>query len=143
MPVIKKRNEQTEARLLLESSETIELPPAVIEVRNIIVQFEQFKEFVPELAETLRAGTIAEPVPVMNDDSTFAVHTQTRTFWLKLWHAGGSERTRIERAQVISCLPSARGVRILTAEMFDDEGENIEDGDEFDDTGEDEGARDN
>ena len=31
MPVVKKRNEQTETRLLLESGEPVELPPALIE----------------------------------------------------------------------------------------------------------------
>jgi hypothetical protein len=78
---------------------------------------------VPELIETLRAGTTAELVPVMRDGSTFAVHTQTRTFWVKLWHAGDSNMTRIERVQVLSCLPSTRGVQILVGdeEEFDDE----------------------
>ncbi len=77
----------------------------------MIVQFEKFKPFIPELLEALRAGTIAEPVPVMLDGSTFAVHGATRTFWVKLWHTATSELTRIERAQVISCLPSTRGVQ--------------------------------
>jgi hypothetical protein len=61
----------------------------------------------------LREGTVAEPVPVMIDGSTFAVHGDTRTFWVKLWHAAGSEMTKIDRAQVISCLPSTRGVQVL------------------------------
>jgi hypothetical protein len=52
-------------------------------------------------------------VPVMIDGSTFAVHADTRTFWVKLWHAAGSEMTKIDRAQVISCLPSTRGVQVL------------------------------
>jgi len=113
MPVVKKRNLQTETRLLLESSEPIELPPAEIEDRDVLVQFEQFKPFVPELLEELRDGTIAEPVAVMNDGSTFAIHGETRTFWVKLWHAAGTEMTKIDRAQIISCLPSTRGVQIL------------------------------
>jgi hypothetical protein len=52
------------------------------------------------------------------------VHTHTRTFWVKLWHAASSEMTRIERAQVISCLPSTRGVQIVVddyEETDDDE----------------------
>jgi hypothetical protein len=65
------------------------------------------------LLAVLRAGTVAEPVPVMIDGSTFAVHGDTRTFWVKLWHAAGSEMTKIDRAQVISCLPSTRGVQVL------------------------------
>ena len=55
----------------------------------------------------LRAGTVAEPVPVMNDGSTFAIHGETRTFWVKLWHAAGTDLTKIDRAQVISCIPSS------------------------------------
>ncbi|HEX8137492.1 MAG TPA: hypothetical protein VF544_07880 [Pyrinomonadaceae bacterium] len=113
MPIVKKRNQQTESRLLLESDEPLELPPAEVEDGAVIVQFEKFKPYVAELLEALRAGTVAETVPVMMDGSTFAVHGRTRTFWVKLWHAAGSERTRIERVQVISCLPSTRGLSII------------------------------
>jgi len=113
MPVVKKRNQQTETRLLLESEDPVELPPADIDDSAVLVQFEQFKPYIPELLETLRAGTVAEPVPVMIDGSTFAVHGPTRTFWVKLWHAAGSELTKIDRAQVISCLPSTRGVQVV------------------------------
>jgi hypothetical protein len=113
MPIVKKRNEQTETRLLLESEEPVELPPAEIDDRAVLVQFDKFKPYVPELLEALRAGTVAEPVPVMLDGSTFAIHGATRTFWVKLWHAAGSDLTRIDRAQVISCLPSTRGVQIF------------------------------
>src|SRR5687768_17700714 len=45
-----------------------------------------------ELLEELRAGTIAEPVPVMVDGSTFAIHGATRTFWVKLWQDRKSTR---------------------------------------------------
>jgi hypothetical protein len=113
MPVVKKRNQQTETRLLLESEEPVELPPAEIEDRSVLVQFEKFKPYIPELLAVLREGTVAEPVPVMIDGSTFAVHGDTRTFWVKLWHAAGSEMTKIDRAQVISCLPSTRGVQVV------------------------------
>jgi len=113
MPIVKKRNEQTETRLLLESGEPVELPPAEIDDKAVLVQFEKFKPFIPELLDSLRAGTIAEPVPVMLDGSTFAVHGPTRTFWVKLWHAAGSDMARIDRAQIISCLPSTRGVQIV------------------------------
>jgi hypothetical protein len=121
MPVVKKRNQQTETRLLLESDEPVDLPPAEVDERSILVQFEQFKPFVPELIEELREGTIAEPVPVMLDGSTFAVHGETRTFWVKIWHAAGSEMTKIDRAQVISCLPSTRGVQVLVDDLESDE----------------------
>ncbi|HLA09644.1 MAG TPA: hypothetical protein VJ023_03440 [Pyrinomonadaceae bacterium] len=113
MPVVKKRNLQTETRLLLESGEPVELPPAEIDDRHVLVQFEQFKPFVGELLTELRAGTLVEPVPVMNDGATFAVHGETRTFWVKLWHRAGSDLTKIERAQILSCIPSTRGVQIL------------------------------
>jgi hypothetical protein len=120
MPVVKKRNLQTETRLLLEGDEPVELPPAEIEDRNVLVQFEKFKPFIPELIEELRSGTLAEPVPVMNDGSTFAIHGETRTFWVKLWHAAGTELSRIDRAQVISCIPSTRGVQIKVPDEPDD-----------------------
>jgi len=116
MPVVKKRNQQTETRLLLESDEPVELPPAEIAESAVLVQFDKFKPYIPELLDALRAGTVAEPVPVMIDGSTFAIHGATRTFWVKLWHAAGTDLTRIDRAQVISCLPSTRGVQVLVEE---------------------------
>ena len=127
MPVVKKRNQQTESRLLLETDEPVELPPAEIEESAVIVQFDKFRPFVPELLDALRAGTIAEPVPVMLDGSTFAVHGATRTFWVKLWHSASSELTRIERAQVISCLPSTRGVQVVVESPEDEPDEDEED----------------
>lgn len=120
MPIVKKRNEQTESRLLLEGDEPIELPPAAIRDEAVLVQFPQFKAFIPELLEELRDGTIAEPVAVMNDGSTFAIHCDTRTFWVKLWHAAGSELTQIDRAQVISCIPLTRGIQIVVDDYEDE-----------------------
>lgn len=121
MPVVKKRNQQTETRLLLESEDPVELPPAELDDTSVLVQFDQFKAFIPELLETLRAGTVAEPVPVMIDGSTFAIHGPTRTFWVKLWHAAGTEMAKIDRAQVISCLPSTRGIQVLVESPEEDE----------------------
>src|SRR6266550_1316244 len=131
MPVVKKRNEQTETRLLLESGEPVELPPAEIADRDVLAQFEQIKQYVPELLEELRNGATAEPVAVMNDGSTFAIHGETRTFWVKLWHAAGTEMTKIDRAQIISCLPSTRGMTVIV-EDFDDS-EAVEDSEELGD----------
>jgi hypothetical protein len=113
MAILKKREHQTESRLLLESAEPVDLPPAEIAENAVLVQFEKLKPYVPELLDELRAGTRAEPVAVMNDGSTFAIHGETRTFWVKLWHTAGSELTRIERAQIISCLPSTRGTNVI------------------------------
>ncbi len=119
MPVVKKRNQQTESRLLLESGDPVELPPAEIEDRDVLVQFDQFKPFLPELLEELRDGTTAEPVAVMNDGSTFAIHGETRTFWVKLWHAAGTQMTKIDRAQIISCLPSTQGMKVIVEDPED------------------------
>ena len=116
MPILKKRDQQTETRLLLESGDPVELPPAQIAGDAVLIQFDKFKPFLPELIDELRSGTTAEPVAVMNDGSTFAIHGATRTFWVKLWHSAGSDLTNIERVQVISCIPSTRGVEIRIAE---------------------------
>ncbi len=139
MPIAKKRNQQmrTESRLLLESEEPVELPPAEIDDGAVLVQFDRFRPFVPELLATLRAGTVAEPVPVMLDGSTFAVHGETRTFWVKLWHATNSEMTRIERAQIISCLPSTRGIQVVFDEADEDEELVQDEGPDQDDEGDD------
>ena len=126
MPVVKKRNEQTESRLLLESDEPVELPPAEVEESAVVLQFEQFRQYVPELLEELRDGTLAEPVPVMMDGSTFVVHGDTRSFWVKLWHSS-PERTNVERVQIISCLPSTRGLQVLV----DDPEDYLEDEDDY------------
>jgi hypothetical protein len=127
MPIVKKRNEQTESRLLLEGDEPVELPPAAIEERDVLVQFAQFRPFISELIEELRDGTIAEPVAVMNDGSTFAIHGDTRTFWVKLWHAAGTNLTQIDRAQVISCIPSTRGIQIVVDDFEAGDAEDVGD----------------
>ncbi len=136
MAIVKKRNEQTESRLLLESDDAVELPPAEVEDSAVVLQFEQFRQYIPELLEALRAGTMAEPVPVMMDGSTFVVHGATRSFWVKLWHSS-DEHARVERVQVISCLPSTRGLQIIVddPEGYDDDDEDEEflDDEEFDD----------
>jgi hypothetical protein len=133
MPVVKKRNQQTESRLLLESDDPVELPPAEVEDSAVVLQFEQFRQYVPELLEELRDGTLAEPVPVMMDGATFVVHGDTRSFWVKLWHTS-PELTRIHRVQVISCLPSTRGVQILVEdpeEYADDDDEGFDDDEDY------------
>ena len=130
MPVVKKRNQQTESRLLLESDEPVELPPAEVDDSAVVLQFEQFRQYVPELLEELRDGTEATPVPVTMDGSTFVVHGETRSFWVKLWHAS-SEMTRIDRVQIISCLPSTRGLQLLVEDPEDfDEDEDLDDDDD-------------
>ena len=119
MAILKKRDHQTESRLLLESGDPVELPPAEVSDSAVLVQFDKFKPFIPELLEALRSGTVAEPVAVMNDGSTFAVHGSTRTFWVKIWHSAGTELTKIERVQIISCLPSTQGLQVLIGDDLD------------------------
>ena len=126
------QTQRTDARLLLESDEPVELPPAEVEASAVVLQFESLRQYVPELLDALRAGTVAELVPVMRDGSTFAVHTRTRTFWVKLWHAGTSEMTRVERVQVLSCLPSTRGVQVIVGDE-EDYGDDEPDGFDEDD----------
>ena len=91
----------------------MELPPAEVIDSAVLVQFDKFKPLIPELLAALRSGTRAEPVAVMNDGSTFAIHGDTRTFWVKLWHAAGADLTKVERVQIISCLPSTRGTNVI------------------------------
>ena len=141
MPVVKKRNQQTESRLLLESDEPVELPPAEVDDSAVVLQFEQFRQYVPELLEELRDGVEATPVPVMMDGATFVIHGDTRSFWVKLWHSS-PEMTRIERVQIISCLPSTRGMQLLIEDPEDyEEDDDLDDEDDYadeDDVGEDE-----
>ena len=130
MAILKKRDHQTESRLLLESDEPIDLPPAEIADDAVLVQFDNLRPFIPELLEQLRSGTTAEPVAVMNDGSTFAIHGETRTFWVKLWHSAGTDLTKIERAQIISCLPSTRGTTvIIDDDRYDDDDDDMDDED--------------
>ncbi|HZH32688.1 MAG TPA: hypothetical protein VEY11_18120 [Pyrinomonadaceae bacterium] len=126
MAIRKLNNQRTDARLLLEADEPVELPPAQVEESALVVQFDNMRPHLPELLETLRAGTVAELIPVMIDGSTFAIHTRTRTFWVKLWHAAGGDLTRIERAQVISCLPSTRGLQVIVGDEDDDDDDDEE-----------------
>src|SRR2546423_10953375 len=117
MPIQRKRDRQSGTRRLLESDEPIELPPAEVADSAVLVQFDKFKPFVSELLEELRDGTTAEPLPVMNDGSSFGIHGPTRTFWVKIWHTAGTELTKIERVQIISCLPSTRGMNVVIGDL--------------------------
>jgi hypothetical protein len=115
--IIKKRDTQMESRLLLESGDAVELPPAEISEANILVQFDRFRPFIPELVDELRFGATIDPVAIMNDGSTFAIECETRTFWIKLWHKPDSDLSVIERVQVISCLPISPAVQLA---QYDD-----------------------
>jgi hypothetical protein len=121
MAIHKTRVEEIANALLLESSEAVELPPAEIDEEAVTVEFERFQEFVPEIVEELEIGTIAETVPVIKDGSTFAIHGETKTFWVRIWHKEGSEMTEIERVHVLNCIPVMRGVRIVLPDQDPDE----------------------
>ena len=128
MAIRKMKTQRTDARLQLEAEEPVELPPAEIEESAVVLQFESVRPFVAELLDTLRAGAIAELVPVMLDGSTFAVHGPTRTFWIKLWHSS-PERTRIDRVQILSCLPSTRGMQIVIEDGTGEDDDDLDDDD--------------
>lgn len=110
---IHKQHDQSRAaaRLLLESAEPIVLPPAEINESGVTIEREEFKPYLDELFQLLRAGGQVEPAPLVRNDSIFVMHGPTRTFWVRLWHTDES-RTRIDRLHVTSCVPSMRGLRI-------------------------------
>ena len=121
MAIHKKRDQaRAAARLLLESSEPVELPPAEINEGGVTVEREEFRSHLGELFEALRGGGEFGPVLVVRNDSIFVVHGRTRTFWVRLWHTDES-RMQIDRLHVTSCLPLARGVRISGGPMIDDD----------------------
>ncbi|MGH9897815.1 MAG: hypothetical protein ACRD63_03035 [Pyrinomonadaceae bacterium] len=111
MAILKKLDQSTATRLLLEDANPVDLPPAEVDEAAVLLNFEKYRVYIPELLETLRSGSIATPVPIVQDTSTFAINTQTRTFWVKLWHSS-EQLTRIERVQIISCLPHTPEVQL-------------------------------
>jgi hypothetical protein len=112
MAIHKKRDqERPAARLLLESAEPVELPPAELTESGVTVEREEFRPHLGELFEALKAGGKVEPAPLVRNDSIFVIHGQTRTFWVRLWHTDES-RTQIDRLHVTSCLPLVRGLRL-------------------------------
>jgi hypothetical protein len=106
MAIHKRRDEsgRAAARLLLESTEPVELPPAEIDEQNATVEREDFRQYLPELLDALEEGGWVDPAPMVQSDSIFIIEGETRSFWVRLWHTDES-RTRIARAHVLSCLP--------------------------------------
>jgi hypothetical protein len=128
MAIHKKREHgRPAARLLLESSGPVELPPAEINEAGVTVEREEFRQHLPELFDFLREGGTAAPAPMVRNDSIFVVHGETRTFWVRLWHSDQS-RTQIDRLHVTSSLPLARHVSI---DVIDDEAEDEAEDDEL------------
>lgn len=99
------------ARLLLQSPEPLELPPAEINEAGITLEREEFRPHLEELLIELRDGIRVSPVPMMNTDSMFVIHADTRSFWVRIWHTDES-RTNIDRLHITSCLPLMRHVSV-------------------------------
>lgn len=113
MALHKKREEsgRSAARLLLESAEPVELPPAELDEKDATIEREEFRQYLPQLFDALREGGWADPAPMVQSDSIFLIEGETRTFWVRLWHTDES-RTRIARLHVLSCLPFAPNLTI-------------------------------
>ncbi|MGH9938743.1 MAG: hypothetical protein ACREAM_21085 [Blastocatellia bacterium] len=113
MAIHKRRDEsgRVAARLLLESTEPVELPPAEIVEQDASVEREEFRQYLPELFDALEEGGWVDPAPMVQSDSIFVIEGVTRTFWVRVWHTDES-RTRIARLHVLSCLPLAPSVKI-------------------------------
>lgn len=113
MAIHKRRDEpgRVAARLLLESPEPVELPPAEIEEQDATVEREEFRQYLPELLDELEVGGWVDPAPMVQSDSIFVIEGETRSFWVRLWHTDET-RTRIARAHVLSCLPHTPAFKI-------------------------------
>ena len=114
MAIHRKREEaRPGARMVLESSEPVDLPPAEINESGISVEKEDFRAFLPELLERLRSGVTASPAPVVMSDTVFVIEGDRRSFWVRLWHMEG-DRSRIDRLHVTSCVPRVPGLKLPT-----------------------------
>ncbi|QQS47623.1 MAG: hypothetical protein IPM66_02910 [Acidobacteriota bacterium] len=113
MAIHKKREtgSRAAARLLLESTEPVELPPAEIDEENATVEREEFRPYLDDLFDALEEGGTVEPAPIVQSDSVFIIEGETRTFWVRLWHTDET-RTAIARLHVISCLPRLPNIKV-------------------------------
>jgi len=113
MAIHKRREEsgRVAARLLLESTEPVELPPAEIDEQDATVEREEFRQYLPELLDALEEGGWVDPAPMVQSDSIFVIEGETRSFWVRLWHTDET-RARVARAHVLSCLPLAPTLKI-------------------------------
>lgn len=99
------------ARVLLESPETVELPPDEFDEQNATIEREDFRQYLPELFYELREGCWADPAPIVQSDSIFVIQGETRDFWVRVWHTDDS-RTGIAKLHVLSCLPFSPTLKI-------------------------------
>ena len=99
------------ARIPLESVEPVEFPPAEVKIGSITVERMEFQGGLIELIETLGAGGVLTPAPIVQSDSLFILNGRTKTFWVRLWHTDPS-RTCIARIHLVNCLPRGSNVQI-------------------------------
>ena len=112
MAIHRKREESRPgARLLLESSEPVELPPAEVNLQGITLERETFRPHLSELLEILQDGVTARPAPVVMSNSTFIIDGDTRTFWVRIWHMEG-DLTTIDRLHLTSAVPRVPGLKL-------------------------------
>src|SRR5215475_15530613 len=113
MAIHKRREEsgRAVARLLLESTEAVELPPAEIDEQDATIEREEFRQYLPELFDALEEGGWVDPAAMMQSDSIFVIEGETRSFWVRLWHTDES-RAHVTRLHVLSCLPLAPALKI-------------------------------
>ena len=112
MAIHRKREEaRPGARMLLESTEPVELPAAEINETGISLEKEDFRAFLPELLDLLESGVTAVPAPVVMSDSVFVIEGDRRSFWVRIWHMEG-DRSRIDRLHVTSCVPRIPGLKL-------------------------------
>ncbi|MEP7270055.1 MAG: hypothetical protein ABI882_01045 [Acidobacteriota bacterium] len=109
----KRQEHKPGARMLLQSEEPVELPPAEINLDGVTFEREEFRLYLEQLTERLAAGVSAQPAPVVMSDSIFVIDGLTRSFWVRIWHLD-PERTRIDRMHITSCLPRIPGLRLPT-----------------------------
>lgn len=108
MALHRKREEANPAaaRLLLVSTEPVELPEAEVDEAGATVEREEFRQYLPDLFEELRLGGEVVPAPLVQSESLFVVTGETRVFWVRLWHTDAT-RTHVTRLHVVNCLPLA------------------------------------
>lgn len=113
MAIHKKRQEANPAaaRLLLESPEPVELPPAAVNEEGATLEREEFRVHLPDLFAALNEGGTATPAPLVQSESVFVIEGQKRTFWVRLWHTDATQ-TRVDRLHVLSCLPRVPSLKI-------------------------------
>jgi len=113
MAIHKRRQEANPAaaRLLLESVEPVELPPAEVNEAGATLEREEFRIHLPDLFAALNEGGTVHPAPLVQSESVFVVEGQARSFWVRLWHTDAT-RTRVDRLHVLSSLPRVPSLKI-------------------------------